>query len=96
MGHRVSSILNLISYVMFGVALARGRRGTVLLRVVGLVVTYMALQVFIMALGIPVLTGPSRAHDAVRQLVVMFVTAVVWLRVFRGSPSAAHLNNRSA
>jgi hypothetical protein len=96
-GMTFSSILNLIPYVMFGVALARGRRWTVLLRVLGLVVTYMALQVFIIALGIPVLTGGSRGHDAVRQLVVMFVTAIVWLCVFRGSSSAVHhLNNRSA
>ena len=96
-GLAFSSILNLIPYVLFGVALARGRRWTVLLRVVGLIVTYAALQVFIISLGIPVLTGPSRGHGAIRQLVVMFVTAIVWLRVFRGSPSAAHrLNNRSA
>lgn len=96
-GIAFSSILNLIPYVLFGVALARGWRWTVLLRVVGLFVTYAALQISIIRLGIPVLTGPNPGHEAIRQLVVMFVTAIVWLRVFRGSSSAAHhLSNRSA
>ena len=96
-GSAFSSFLNLTPYILFGVTLARGWRWTVLLRVVGLVVTYAALQIFTILLGIPGLTGPSRGHDAVRQLVVMFLTAIVWLRVFRGNPSAAHhLNSRSA
>jgi hypothetical protein len=79
-GVAFSSVLNLIPYVMFGVALARGWRWTVLLRVAGLFVTYAALQIVTIALGIPVLTGGSRGHDAIRQLVLMFLTAIVWLR----------------
>jgi hypothetical protein len=42
-----------------------------------------------------VLTRPHRGHGDIRQLVAMCVTAMVWLRVFRGRPSAHYLHNRS-
>jgi hypothetical protein len=97
LGLNVLVPLNLAPYVMFGVALARGRRWTVFFRVLGLFFTYTVVQIATISLHIPVLTGPYEGHNAIRQMFAMFLTAIVWLRMFRGSSSAArHLNNRSA
>lgn len=60
-------------------ALARGRRWTVFLRVVGLFTTYAFVQISTIALGIPLLTAPYPGADAIRQMVAMFLTALAWL-----------------
>jgi hypothetical protein len=74
-----SLVVTLAAFVMFGVVLARGRRWTVFLRVVGLFATYTFLQVFIITLQIPMLTAASGGSDGFRQMVVMLVTALAWL-----------------
>jgi hypothetical protein len=81
----ISSIINLAPRVMFGLVLARGRRWTVFFRVLGLVVTYAFIQVLTMRAQIPMLTGRPPSSDALREIVAMFLTALVWLlgtRVF--------------
>ena len=78
-GFTFSYLLNLAPYVMFGVILARGRRWTVLLRVLGLFATYAFVQIFTMWLGMPILTGHGHSSDAIRQMAAMFLTALAWL-----------------
>jgi hypothetical protein len=73
------SALSLVPYVMFGVALARGWRWTVLLRVLGLIATYILVQMVAIQMQVPALTGHGRDSDAVRELFGMFLTGLVWL-----------------
>ena len=74
-----SSVINLSPWMMFGLVLARGWRWTVFLRVVGIFATYAFVQIFIIQLHIPVLTGLGRSSDALRQVFALFLTGAVWL-----------------
>lgn len=79
LGLNVLAFLNFAPYVMFGMVLAHGRRWTVFFRVLGLFVTYAVVQITTITLQIPLLTGPYPGHEAIRQMVAMFLTALAWL-----------------
>ncbi len=74
-----SAVLILLPWMMFGLVLARGRRWTVFFRVLGIFATYAFVQMFIIQLQVPMLTGLGRSSDAVRQVFAMFLTGTLWL-----------------
>ena len=71
------SALNLVPYVMVGVALTRGRRWTVFLRVIGIFATYVFIG--ILTLRLHMFTGQGLSGDAKRQVVATFLTGTMWL-----------------
>jgi hypothetical protein len=75
----LSSVMNLAPWVMFGLVLARGWRWTVFLRLVGIFATNAFVQILIIQLHVPVLTGHGRASDATREIFVLFLTGTLWL-----------------
>jgi hypothetical protein len=78
-GAVLSSLVRLAPWVVFGLVLARGRRWTVFLRVVGIFATYAFVQVVTIWLHVPGLTGLGRSSDAVREIFAMSVAGTVWL-----------------
>jgi hypothetical protein len=72
-------VVYLIPFALWGVVLARGRGWTVLLRVVGLVITYFAVAIIAMQITIGLYGPSSPDYQAARQIAATFFTAGVWL-----------------